>query len=442
MIEKFRRSCQALLSSRKSYLVALSGGADSVALLRLLLSQNYKLEAAHCNFHLRGAESDRDEAFCKKLCEGLNVPLHLAHFDTKTFAELHGVSIEMAARTLRYDYFFKLIDDLHLEGVCVAHHRDDSVETVLLNMVRGTGIDGLKGIMSRNGKVLRPMLDVSRQDILEYLDSIGQDYITDSSNLCDDVQRNKMRLNVIPEMTKVNPSAVENIQKMTYRVQDAMAILSKAIGEAIHRVTVNSDNNGMAISIPSLLAEPGAETILWNILKDKDFWSQQVEQIMAHIDGQSGREWLSFTHSLLIDRDTILVQKKEKESHLEMKIPETGTYIIDEERKIRFAHVACDEDYVPSRSADKVSLDAEKVKFPLTVRTVRTGDWFIPFGMTGRKLLSDFLTDKKLSLFEKRRQLVVVDAADTVVWVVDLRPDNRCRITGDTSKVLEISIAH
>lgn len=442
MIEKFRRSSQVLLSSRKSYLVALSGGADSVALLRLLLSQNYKLEAAHCNFHLRGEESDRDETFCKKLCKELGVPLHLAHFDTRTFAELHGVSIEMAARTLRYDYFHKLIDDLHLDGVCVAHHRDDSVETVLLNMVRGTGIDGLKGIMPRNGKVLRPMLDVSRQDILEYLNSIGQDYITDSSNLCDDVQRNKMRLNVIPEMVKVNSSAVENIHKMTYRVQDAMAIFNKAIGEAIHRVTVNSDNDGMAISIPSLLAEPGAETILWNILKDKDFSSQQVEQIMANVDGQPGREWLSSTHSLIIDRDAIIVQKKEEELQREMKIPETGTYIINDSRKIRFTYVSCDKDFAPSRSADKVSLDAEKVKFPLTVRTVKAGDWFIPFGMTGRKLLSDFLTDKKLSLFEKRRQLVVVDAADTVVWVVDLRPDNRCRITGDTSKVLEISIAH
>lgn len=442
MVEKFRRSCQALLSPWKSYLVALSGGADSVALLRLLLSQNYKLEAVHCNFHLRGEESDRDESFCKELCDNLKVPLHLAHFDTKTYAEVHGVSIEMAARTLRYEYFFKLIDDLHFDGVCVAHHRDDSVETVLLNMVRGTGIEGMKGILPRNGKVLRPMLDVSRQDIEAYLSMINQEYITDSTNLSDDVQRNKVRLNVIPELQKVTPSAVDNIQKLTRYVQDAMEILSKAVDEAVGRVSKENDNGEMTVSIPSLHAEPGAETVLWNLLKDKDFSSQQVEQIMNNIDGQSGREWLSPTHSLLIDRDTILVQRKTELQNRSMRIPEMGTYVYDSEKKFRFCSCVCGIDFVPSRKPECVHLDASKVKFPLCVRTVQTGDWFIPFGMTGKKLLSDFLTDRKQSLFEKRRQLVVVDSTDAIVWVVGIRPDNRFRITDATEEVIEISFIH
>lgn len=439
MLGKFRRLCDALLSPDKSYLVALSGGADSVALLTLLKNQGYIVEAAHCNFHLRWEESDRDEEFCKNLCAKLNVPLHLAHFDTKTYAELHGVSIEMAARTLRYDYFFKLIDDLGLEGVCVAHHRDDSVETVLLNMVRGTGIEGLKGIVAENGKVFRPLINVSRWEIIEYLKRINQDFITDSSNLVDDVQRNKIRLNVIPELQKVNPSAVENIHKLSSRVQDALAILNKAIDEAKARVAKENERGEMMIHIPSLLAEPGAETILWNLLKDKDFSSVQVEQIMQNIDVQSGREWTSTTHSLLIDRKTIIVQKSDGETSREMKIPETGTYIFDNERKFRFAVVARDGDFQISKEANSICLDAEKVKFPLTIRTVRNGDSFIPFGMTGRKLLSDFLTDKKFTIFEKRRQLVITNSEGEIIWVVGLRPDNRFRITDDTKKVLLLS---
>lgn len=436
MIERFRRSCQALLSPDKSYLVALSGGADSVALVRLLVSQNYKISAAHCNFHLRGEESDRDEAFCKNLCSRLGVPLHLAHFDTKAFAELHGVSIEMAARTLRYDYFFKLLDDLHLDAVCVAHHKDDSVETVLLNMVRGTGIDGLKGILPENGKVLRPMLGVSRSEIIDYLSSVKQDFATDSSNLVDDVQRNKIRLNVIPELLKVNPSAVENIHRMSSRIQDAMAILDKAIEEATKRIAEENEQGELSVSIPLLMQEPGRETLLWNLLKSKGFSSLQVEQIAENLSGQSGREWSSASHSLLIDRDVILVQKKVEEQVLEMKIPETGTYIFDENTKFRFKVVDKDADFQIIRDANCACLDAEKVKFPLTVRRVKNGDWFIPFGMTGKKLLSDFLTDKKFTIFEKRRQLVVTDCEGNIIWVSCLRPDNRFRLDDSTSRVL------
>ena len=185
--------------SRSSCLIlALSGGPDSVALLRMMLDEGYNVEAAHCNFHLRGAESDRDEAFCKNLCEKLGVKLHLVHFDTKEFAQLRGISIEMAARELRYRWFTQLAQDTGAEGVCIAHHSDDQVETILLNMLRGTGFKGLLGMKRKNGIFLRPLLDVSRNEILQYLDAIGQDYVTDSTNLEDDVQRNKLRLDVIP----------------------------------------------------------------------------------------------------------------------------------------------------------------------------------------------------------------------------------------------------
>ena len=200
-----------LLDKDKPCLIALSGGADSVSLLLALLHLGYKTEACHCNFHLRGSESVRDEQFCVSLCERLGVPLHRIHFDTEQYASLHKVSIEMAARELRYRYFEQLIQDLEAQGVCVAHHRDDSVETLLINLIRGTGINGLTGIAPRNGHVLRPLLDVSREDILEYLSLQQQDYVTDSTNLVPDVVRNKIRLQVLPLLRTINPSVSDSI---------------------------------------------------------------------------------------------------------------------------------------------------------------------------------------------------------------------------------------
>ena len=432
-----------LLHDEGHYLVALSGGADSVALLRVLLALRYDVRAAHCNFRLRAGEYDRDEAFCRDLCHTLGVPLHIVHFDTRCYASLHHVSLEMAARCLRYDYFGKLMADLNLDGVCVAHHRDDSVETLLLNLIRGTGVEGLKGIAPRNGMVLRPLLDVGRQDILRYLESLNQPFITDSSNLVDDVQRNKVRLNVIPELLKVNPTAVANIHGVTRRVGDALHILYKAIDEARQRVS--NDNDGrLCVSISGLMMEHGAETVLWHLLKDKGFSSAQVEQVFANLGAQSGREWQSPTHALLIDRDTIVVEPLSCFGTFEMKLPEPGVYILPtpsgKGTRLRASVAAIGENFVVSRRPECACLDADNVRFPLTVRTARQGDAFVPFGMKGKKLLSDFLTDRKLSIFDKRRQLVVADAEGNIVWVVGIRPDNRCRITADTSSVLTLTV--
>ena len=184
---------QGLLRREGLYLVALSGGADSVALLLILKDLGYRIEAAHCNFHLRGEESNRDEEFVKELCKEKAIPLHLIHFDTKEYAALHQVSIEMAARELRYGYFRQLRQDIGAEKVCVAHHRDDTVETLLMNLMRGSGVHGLTGIRANYGEIVRPLLAVSRQEIVDYLHSIGQPYVTDSTNLVDDVLRNKIR---------------------------------------------------------------------------------------------------------------------------------------------------------------------------------------------------------------------------------------------------------
>ena len=218
-----------LLHPEDLYIVALSGGADSVALLLVLKQLGYKVEAAHCNFNLRGEESIRDEQFCVSLCEKQNVPLHRIHFDTKAYAALHKVSIEMAARELRYQYFENLRKDICAKGICVAHHEDDNVETILLHIIRGTGLKGLTGIAPKNGNIIRPLLCITRSDIIAYLESVQQNYVVDSTNLVDDVKRNKIRLNLLPMLEEMNPSVKSNIASMARYLAEAEKITNMSM---------------------------------------------------------------------------------------------------------------------------------------------------------------------------------------------------------------------
>ena len=224
-------SDNSLLSKEGKHIVALSGGADSVALLLLLKDLGYNVEAAHCNFHLRGDESNRDEMFCFNLCKDKQIPFHVIHFDTKLYANTHKVSIEMAARTLRYNYFKNLRQDINAESVCVAHHIEDSVETTLINLIRGTGLKGLSGISVKNGYVVRPLLCVTKQEIETYLASIGQDYVTDSTNFSDDVVRNKIRLNIIPMLKAINPSVISSIERTSSNLRDAGKLIDSILSD-------------------------------------------------------------------------------------------------------------------------------------------------------------------------------------------------------------------
>src|SRR5574344_455611 len=261
-----------LLDKKNKYLTALSGGADSVALLRIMLQLGYDVEAVHCNFHVRGAQSDRDEQFVSSLCAKHAVVLHIAHFDTFAYAELHKVSIEMAARDLRYNYFEQLRKDVNAAAICVAHHRDDSVETVLMNIIRGTGIKGLTGINPRNGNILRPLLCISRNDVENYLLSLNQDYVTDSTNLKDDVVRNKIRLDVLPLLKTIHPAVSENVQKVSERVSDLLPLLERSVDEAKRRV-IKREKPEVIISISALMSEPSPEYILFSILGGYGFSS-------------------------------------------------------------------------------------------------------------------------------------------------------------------------
>lgn len=413
-----------LLSLSDLYIVALSGGADSVALLLLLDEMGYKVHALHCNFHLRGEESDRDERFCEDLCLKKNIPFHRIHFDTLMYAETHKMSVEMAARELRYRYFEQLRKDIGAEGICVAHHQDDTVETVLLNLVRGTGLRGLTGIQPRNGAILRPLLCVTRTEIEAYLATKQQDYVTDSTNLETDFVRNKIRLQVVPLLRQLNPAVSENIVRTAEHLTEAQKVLDAVVD------TYKGSNQ---LDLCALQQVGSAEYIVFEWLKQYGFNGSQVQQV---ISAETGSIFSSPTgYEVLKDRDRLLVEPTIM-AFTPIRIPEEGTYVLPDDRRL---NVRRSNPFV-SKDSHEATLDARQIRFPLTVRRVEEGDWMIPYGMTGRKLLSDLLTDLKMSLFDRRRQLVVLDAQGAVVWAIGLRTDHRCRVTDATQEVIAIKI--
>lgn len=411
-----------LLNDNGLYIVALSGGADSVALLLLLDEMGYNIHAAHCNFHLRGEESDRDELFCESLCQQKSIPFHRIHFDTLTYAETHKVSVEMAARELRYHYFEELRSDIGATGVCVAHHQDDSVETVLLNLIRGTGLRGLTGIQCRNGHILRPLLCVSRKEIESYLQTKDQDYVIDSTNLEDDMLRNKVRLRVVPLLQELNPAVTENILRTSENLTEAQGILDSI---------VSLYKNSKSLDLNELNKYGSSEYILFEWLKDYGFNGVQVKEAMGAETGSIFTSSLGY--DLLVDRGRFVVEPTLK-SLKPLCIPEEGTYVLDEETKISVKKVPV---WV-SREERVATLDASKVHFPLTVRRVEKGDKMVPYGMRGHRLLSDIMTDRKMTLFEKRRQIVVVDAKGIIVWLAGIRISDLCQIDDTTTEVVEI----
>ena len=412
---------KALMQRTDKLLVALSGGSDSVALLLVLLRLGYTCEAAHCNFHLRGTESCRDEEFVRRLCQRLGICLHITHFDTRGYAREHHISIEMAARDLRYAWFDRLMETRKAQHVAVAHHEDDSVETFMLNLMRGTGINGLRGIRCRNGHTVRPLLCVGRQDIEQYLNHLGQDWVTDSTNLETDATRNKIRLQLLPLMADINPAVRQNILRTAANLDADAAIYNNGIAEGRRR-TLTDDG----IDIKALLAEPSPEALLYEVVTPLGFNAAQAADILHTLrDGQSGKVFTSDTHMIVRDRDRLVIRRLEEQRIVQLHLK----------------NVDIDDSFVIPRSCDTACLDADKLKHELHLRPWRQGDWFMPFGMKGRKLVSDFLTDRKMSLADKQHQLVLC-CGDDIVWVVGLRPDNRFCISPDSRRAMVISVVH
>ena len=396
---------ERLLEAGGKVIVALSGGADSVALLLLLTELGYACEAAHCNFHLRGEESDRDEQFVRHLCEERHVALHVVHFDTTQHAANRHISIEMAARELRYQWFETLRQELGADAVAVAHHADDSVETFLLNLMRGTGI---------NGFIVRPLLCLTRDDILHYLDRQGQSYVTDSTNLQDEYTRNKIRLNLLPLMQEINPSVRRSILRTAAHLDEAATLYNIGIAEARERVLCPE-----GIRITALLKEAEPQALLHEILHPLGFNEAQTDDIFRSLEGQAGKAFESEGWLVVKDRDLLLMQNKQT---------------MNRPPRLEMTEVELTPDFIIPRDRLTACFDTAKLHHALTLRLWQTGDTFVPFGMKGRKKVSDYLTDRKYSLLQKQRQWVLCCGED-IAWLVGERTDNRFRVDEHTRKV-------
>ncbi|MBR5467138.1 MAG: tRNA lysidine(34) synthetase TilS [Bacteroidaceae bacterium] len=400
----------SLLNKDRLYLVALSGGADSVGLALMMKEQGYQIYALHCNFHLRGEESNRDETFVRNFCAENNIPLEVKHFQTVESAKEHSASLEMEARTLRYNWFTERALALKAEGICVAHHKEDQAETILLNLIRGTGIRGLAGIHQErviNGlKIIRPLLGVSKQEILQYLDNHQQGYVTDSTNLERDALRNRIRLDVIPLLKEINPSITECLARTAENIQLE-------------------------------LQEETTEKELFKWLSPHAFTRQQILDIHkhsqpGHISKATGCTWCSPTHILLINRGELILKEKKAPSSplpsLVIEAIEEGTIPASEELK----------------NHKLAFIDGDKINGEIIVRRAIKGDRFQPFGMRkGTKLVSDYLTDHKINLLDKKEQALAIDSQNgKIVWVIEQGIDNHYRITPETKKVLKLQIRY
>ena len=429
----------ALLQPGEGVLVALSGGADSVALLRVLLCLGYDCHAVHCNFHLRGEESNRDEAFVVELCRSLGVPCEVVHFDTGAYAARQKISIEMAARDLRYREFERIRASHALQAVAVAHHRDDAVETVLLNLIRGAGINGLTGMRVKNGRVVRPLLCLSREEVLGYLDALGQPYVTDSTNLTDAYARNKVRLQLLPLMQQINPAAKENILQAASHLADAAAIYNKVMEGAVQQV-VRPCESGIDVDVASLMAADVPQALLFEILHPYGFNSRQVADVFRSLRGEPGRMFHAPDYVALKDREILCVRQRESAADdVPVVLPEEGTLMLPDGRVVTVCRLVPDSSWHVPREREVCVLDASRLSVPLVLRHPKEGDRMRPFGMRGTKLLSDLYTDLKLSRMERDRQWLLCHG-DEVVWAVGQRAGEQCRLHGDETEVIVVTV--
>lgn len=426
-IEKFQ-----LLTKDQPVLVGVSGGADSIALLTLLVKLGYSCIGAHCNFHLRDDESMRDEQFTADFISLLKIPFCTVDFNTTQYAAEHHLSIEMAARELRYNWFEEKRQEYGAQAIAVAHHRDDSVETVLMNLIRGTGIRGLSGIPPRNGYIVRPLLCVSRKDIVEWLSTQDLVYVTDSTNLTDAYTRNFIRLRILPLLEEINPSVRTAIARTAEHLSSAEAIYLDVLKKAKAEV-LDTENR---ISIPLLMRYPSPETILYELLKPFYFTRLVANEVFRSLFKESGKTFYSPTFRLVKDRDYLLVTSIEKES--------PSCYVYDavegywrEPIELSCRKIVINNDFHIHKDKNIAYFDYEKLSFPLTLRRWKEGDWFIPFGMKGRKKLSDYFSDNKFSRLDKERVWLLC-SGDNIIWIVGERSDNRFCLDKTTRSVLVV----
>ncbi|MBQ9202054.1 MAG: tRNA lysidine(34) synthetase TilS [Bacteroidales bacterium] len=440
-----------LFSERDRLLVAFSGGPDSVALLTVLHGLGYDCRPVHVNFHLRGAESDRDEAFARDYCSGLGLDCRVEHLYAADYAARQGVSVEMAARSLRYRRFEEIRQAERLDYIVTGHHQDDNIETFFLNLLRGSGPMGLAGIRPKNGRVVRPLLAVSRPQIMAWLAGHNLPYVTDSSNGQTDFRRNRIRLNLLPEIDKTSPAARECMARSIGLQRECADYYAQEIGRAMTRLgltgpggeTIQKDHDaarggftGLLARLPVSLLEQESlpQGILYTWLSAYGFDTRTVEAIWRGRHDASGKQYESPGFRLLLDRGVWLLDSRDS-------VPGDMQEMFVREDDTRVAFLELERLPMPAvieADARTACLDAGKLKFPLCLRPLRHGDSFVPLGMTGHRLVSDYLTDCKRTRWEKQQTWVLL-SGEEIVWVVGERISHPYRVTGQTRTMLRIT---
>ena len=433
MLEKLEQHINHKLSflKEKKLLIAISGGVDSVVLTHLLHALNFDVSLAHCNFNLRATESDKDEDFVKKIGETLHLKTFTTSFETKKYAEKNQLSTQVAARNLRYNWFQEIIQKHHFDFLLTAHHADDNLETFIINLTRGTGLEGLTGIPEVNQLIVRPLLIFSRDEIEKYAVQHQIKWREDLSNASSKYVRNKIRHEVIPILKEINPSLLESFQKTSDHLKESQQLIDESISDFKKKAVVTLENETLKIDIAKIIKTKNPKAYLYQLLKEFGFteWNDVTHLLKA----QSGKEVVSKTHRLLKDRDFLLLTEIKKEvSTLAYQIAENTSEITTP------IHLTFDETTdITSSNNNSIFVDLEKLVFPLTLRKWEHGDYFYPTGMQGKKKISKYFKDEKLSSLEKENTWLLC-SNDAIVWVVGKRQDDRFIAKKNTNAILHI----
>lgn len=425
-----------LCDTNHRILIAVSGGIDSVVMLDLLLKVGYDISIAHCNFKLRGDESDEDEDFVVELAKKYQVELFAKSFDTGEYARKNKCSIQEAARELRYEWFDELVKINKIDRIAVGQHLDDQVETFFINLFRGSGVKGLKSIPVKRGKVIRPLMFTSRKEIEDYAKENRLEFREDSSNKSDKYLRNKIRRKLLPVLADVNPSYQDDITKSLKYLEEDNQIMQSLLSDWRKEI-IGKDSGNLKIKISTIKDLSHLKTFY--LLKDFGFSRDVSDQITESLQSQkSGKLFYSTTHQLLIDREFLILK--------EIGVPEGyDTYLIEDNQKqinepvhLVVNKQAVDHTFKINEDASFAYFDVDKITFPLTIRRWKTGDRFMPFGMTGSKLVSDYLIDAKINRFDKENVWVMLSGGE-IIWLIGYRSSDCYKINEDTKTILEIN---
>ena len=419
----------------KRLLIAISGGIDSVALTYLLHTLKYDISLAHCNFKLRENESDLDETFVENLASKLNIQRFSTSFSTETYAKKNKLSIQMAARDLRYNWFDKIQLENNFDYILTAHQKEDVLETFLINFTRGTGLEGLTGISTINGKIIRPLLNVTREEIHKYAIENNIEWREDKSNASTKYFRNKIRHQVIPVLKELNPSLMSTFDKTLENLNESKLIIDDKIEDVKFSIE-NFDGEIHQFDIEKIKELSSPKAYLFEILKKYGF--TEWEDLSELINAQSGKQVISKTHRLVKDRTHLLLSKIETNNAEQYQLTENLTALENSALHLTFETI--EETMQLSETEKSVYIDKNLLKFPLTVRKWQNGDYFYPLGMQGKKKVSKFFKDDKISILEKEKTWLLCNANNEVIWIVGKRLDNRFKITESTTKTLKITI--